>query len=94
MTTLAEMIARINEAYPLAVDRMTDLDWEGVLEIVGWPEKAQDIAPLPTRNGKELHALYVHANIAMADCAVDPWDSLNAEDRDVWNHMAAALSDK
>jgi hypothetical protein len=40
---------------------------------------------------KKLYELYVEANEAH-DCAVDSWDSLNEQERFVWEYMSQRLT--
>lgn len=45
-------------------------------------------------NGQHLYALYARKNIDIANCGVEDWDALEAEDREIWNAMAVAIADE
>lgn len=43
-------------------------------------------------SGEALYALYVEEH-EKRDCECDPWEDLSEFDREVWNAMAARLTD-
>jgi hypothetical protein len=42
--------------------------------------------------GQQLYTLYARKNDEVMNCDVDPWDSLEDADQEIWNQMASAIA--